>query len=256
MLEFEMGDKNLLDVNVAKSHAQRLLGLLNKKQMDTCNIPLILHPEALSSLFSQSYVFSVSGENLFLKKSKFKIGEKVFDDKITITDDALTKGLFCTRPFDKEGTKSQKFNVIENGVFKNALYDNYYGKLVGKKSTGNAQRSVVSLPSILPNNIVIKAGNVKDVLNDVDKAIYVRGMLGVHTMNEATGDFSVGVMEGHYVEKGKLKYAVKDTMIAGNFFDLMNNVVSVGKKIEHSLDVSGGCYMPEILFKNVKVIGN
>lgn len=256
-IEFDKGDKKLLDAGTGTSFAERLKSLLNKKSMKTSEVQLILHPDALSALFGQSYAFSVNGENIYLKKSLFhdKLGKKVFDEKLTITDDAVTPNLFCTRPFDNEGTPSQSLKVIEKGVLKNVLYDNYYAKLANKESTGNAYRKVASTPRIAPNNILIEKGN-NDVIKEADKAIYVRTMLGTHTMNDATGDFSLGVMEGHYIEKGEIKHPVKDSMIAGNFFEVMNSVQAIGKEIEHSLSVSGGCYLPEILFKKIKVIGN
>jgi PmbA protein len=106
----------------------------------------------------------------------------------------------------------------------------------------------------MPNNVVVAKGK-GDVLHSVKKGLYVRSLLGVHTMNEATGDFSLGIVEGFYVEDGEVKHAVKDAMVAGNFFDMMNNVQELGAKLEHSLDISGGCYMPEMLFEKLKVVG-
>ncbi len=177
------------------------------------------------------------------------------DKKISIVDDGITPSLFCTRPFDNEGSPSRRINVIDKGILKNFLYDNYYSKLARRESTGNAYRSVVTLPKISPNNILIKPGKFRDIISEADKAIYVRGMLGLHTMNESTGDFSLGVIEGHYVENGQIMYPVKDAMIAGNFFDMMNDISAIGKDVRHSLEVSGGCYLPEMMFDRIRVIG-
>lgn len=256
-VDFEHGSKKLLNPELAKDSALRLIGQIGKQDIKTSDMQLIFHPDAMAALLGESYAFSVDGSNQYLKKSVWhdKLGSKVMDRKITIIDDAITPELFCTRPFDSEGSPSRSVKVIGKGVLKGFLYDDYYAKLAKKESTGNAYRNAVTLPKISPNNIIIEPGKVKDVISEADKAIYVRSMLGLHTMNESTGDFSLGVVEGHYVEKGQIKYPVKDAMIAGNFFELMNGVSAIGKDVKHSLEVSGGCYLPEIMFNRIKVIG-
>ncbi|MFH0798291.1 MAG: TldD/PmbA family protein [Candidatus Woesearchaeota archaeon] len=256
-VDFEHGDKKFLDPEVAQDSALRLIGQIGKQNVKTSDMQLIFHPDAMAALLGESYAFSVDGSNNYLKKSLWrgKLGQKVMDGKISIVDDAITPGLFCTRPFDSEGSPSRNIKVIDKGVLKNFLYDSYYSKLAERESTGNAYRNAVTLPKISPNNIIIEPGKVKDIISEADKALYVRGMLGLHTMNEATGDFSLGVIEGHYVENGQIRYPVKDVMIAGNFFELMNGISAIGKEVKHSLEVSGGCYLPEMMFDRIKVIG-
>lgn len=253
-MEIEMGDNKALNPRLGKDYAQRLVAMSNKKQIKTAQMPIIMDVEALSCLFSQAYVFGVSGENITLKKSLLKTGAKVFDEKITIVDDATNPKLFASRPFDSEGTKSRKFKVVDKGVFVQPLYNEYYARINNTTSTGNAYRTPTTSPTIMPNNIIIKKGK-SDVLKETKKAIFVRSVLGTHTMNEVTGDFSLGVMEGYMVENGEVKHALSDIMIAGNFFDMMKDVGEVDKKLEHSLNVSGGCYFPRILFNKIKVVG-
>ena len=71
-------------------------------------------------------------------------------------------------------------------------------------------------------------------------------------MDSQTGLFSLGVTEGHIIEEGRIKYAVKDIMVSGNIFDLLRNVEKISNKIEH---VGNGEYMPHMLFNKIKVIG-
>ena len=67
----------------------------------------------------------------------------------------------CARwAFDGEGVPHQKTPVIEKGVFKNFLYDNYSAKKDGKESTGNASRAgYLSTPSIDTTNFHVMPGN-------------------------------------------------------------------------------------------------
>ncbi|MEK6816318.1 MAG: DNA gyrase modulator, partial [Nanoarchaeota archaeon] len=80
-VDFEHGGKKLLEPQVAKDSAQRLIGQRGKQNVKTSDMQLILHPDAMASLLGESYAFSVDGSNQFLKKSLWhdKIGSRVMD---------------------------------------------------------------------------------------------------------------------------------------------------------------------------------
>ncbi len=262
-LEIERGGRQpLVAEGLGKEGAERLLSLLNRKQTKTVTAQLLLHPEAFAALLAESYAFSISSENVQQKKSilEGKMGQQVFDEKISITDDAVTNGLLCTRSCDDEGVPSQKTQTINKGMLKSFLYNEYTAAKENRESTGNAYRSAQTQPSIGTNNVIMQSGDSSNPLEEIKKGLYVKGLLGVHTMNTATGDFSLSVLEGHYVENGEIKYPVKDTMVSGNFFELMKDVEALSKEIQTTLKKAmfagvGGYYIPEILFPKVKVIG-
>ena len=244
---------NPLDYNLGKDDIKRLLNLRNRQHIETKDMELILHPEALADIMNNTFEFAIDGENVNMKKSILhnKLGSVVFDKKINIIDDGITTGLINTTPYDNEGKVTKKNVLVKNGILKSFLYDSYNAYYIKKKSTGNCSRGFSTTPSIAPNNIVINKGSSKDIIKEVKEGIYVRSLIGTHTMDSTTGDFSLGVMEGHYIKKGEIKNAVKDCMIAGNFFKLMKDIKAMENKIEHS----EGYYMPKILFNKIKVIG-
>src|SRR3989344_6331800 len=244
---------NPLDYNLGKDDIKRLLNLRNRQHIETKDMELILHPEALADIMNNTFEFAIDGENVNMKKSILhnKLGSVVFDKKINIIDDGITTGLINTTPYDNEGKVTKKNVLVKNGILKSFLYDSYNAYYIKKKSTGNCSRGFTTTPSIAPNNIVINKGSSKDIIKEVKEGIYVRSLIGTHTMDSTTGDFSLGVMEGHYIKKGEIKNAVKDCMIAGNFFKLMKDIKAMENKIEHS----EGYYMPKILFNKIKVIG-
>jgi len=246
---------NKLDADFGKEAANRLKSLLGRKSVKSGSYQLLLHPEALASLLSESYAFSINAENVHLNKSKFSslLGKNVFSKKASLIDDGMTKNLLGSRTFDAEGSKTQKTKIIENGVLKHFIYDRKYALLDKKKSTGNASRAASSLPSISPNNAIMKPGNKSNIFSECDNAIYARGLLGVHTMNEATGDFSLGVQEGHLIRKGKTLFPLKGVIIAGNFFEMMNDIIEMSKKVEDIPHNGCSCVLPYVLFNKITV---
>ncbi|MEW6063123.1 MAG: TldD/PmbA family protein [Nanoarchaeota archaeon] len=246
---------NKLDKRV-KECVDRLNGLFGKKRVNSGEMQLLLHPNALRDLLDNTFEFSINAENVQKKKSIFinKLNKKIADEKLTIVDNGLKPGLINTRSADDEGVPSQKIVIIKNGVLKNFVYDTYTANIENKKSTGNAFRSVDTTPKIATTNLILNKGNKTEeqLLSMVDEGLYVKYLLGGHTMNQATGDFSLGMVEGHYVKDGEIKFPVKDAMLVGNFYELIKKVEAIGKEIKY---YGNGYYAPLILFPKIKIVG-
>lgn len=233
--------------------ARRLTSLAGKKQAETITCQAVFHPEVLSSIISTTLMPNINAENMQKGQSMFvnKLNKKVTSEELTLIDDGITKGLVATNSFDCEGTPSQKTTVIDRGVLKTALHNNYTARKEGRKSTSNAARTPYTIPSVGANNMVILPGKDRDLLN-IKKGVYVREVLGTHTMNHLTGDFSLGLLEGFYIENGKIRYPIKNAMIAGNFYKMLNQITGIGNEIVHA---SGAAYFPEIRFAEIKLVG-
>jgi len=251
------GSKRLLSADIGKEDAKELMALVGRKEVKTGEMRLLLAPKALAELMDRIFAYSINAENIQQKRSFFcnKLGEQVFDEKVSIVDDAITPELFCTQSFDDEGTPSQRNNIIKKGVLKGFLYDSYTALKEGRKSTGNAARGIATVPYIVPNNVLMKPGKKESLIEEINKGVYVKSLLGCHTVNSTTGNFSLGILEGFYIENGEVKYPLKNAMISGNFFELMKGIVEIGKKVEHAFVGVGGYYLPSVLFEKVKVIG-
>lgn len=253
MADGDAHSKDVLDPSIANKGAERLISILNKKKVESGEMKIILKPSALSALFDNAFSFAVNGENVLQKKSIFtnNLNEEVMDKKLSLVDNATRPMLVNTREADDEGVASRKTVIVKDGVLKNFLYNTYYANMAKKESTGNGFRSVASPPSISPTNLIFDGKGKQDLIKEMDKGIVINKLLGIHTMNHATGDFSLSIDEGHYVEKGEIKHAVKDTMIAGNFFELIKEVSMIGNDIYW---LASGTYIPSMMFPKVKVI--
>lgn len=250
------GDTKLIENTIADEAARRTIALLGKKPVRTTECAAVLHPEALAELLSKTLLPNINAENVQQGRSIFKtLNKKILSEKLTITDDATTKGMIATSSFDCEGTPSQRNTVINKGVLKTFLHNNYTARKEGKKSTGNASRAYFTLPSVGANNVIIEEGRDKEISSSIKKGVYIRELLGVHTMNALTGDFSLGLLEGFYIENGKVKYPIKNAMVAGNVYDMLNNITAVGSKAEHAFTGHGAFYLPEITVGKIKLIG-
>jgi len=203
---------------------------------------------------------ATSGRNIHLKVSPImgKLGEKVFDEKLTIFDDPLNDPVPGARGFDDEGVPCRTFSIIEKGVVANFYYDLNYATKMGVESTGHGYKAsmwggetVSFKPSPSLEHLYIRTGSKSfpELVRSIEKGIIVAGAMGAHSGNIQNGDFSIGLSPGLYVEKGEILGHVKDAMIAGNVFDVMKNVVD----LENAYHPAPTGTFPAVLFENVSV---
>ena len=191
---------------------------------------------------------SFLGENLDKDKTRLKgkEGVSLFSELVTIIDSGIMgMGSF---PFDGEGVPSQENCLVREGIFQGFLFDGYYGGKVGRKSTGNSVRTGLKEP---PRNgtrgFYIQPGKAAPSI--IEEGIVIEELMGTHTANTVTGDFSVGAL-GH-IYKGGTKRPFKGVMFSGNVFELLNTVKAVGQ----DLTFYGSLGSPTLFMEGFKISG-
>jgi len=188
-----------------------------------------------------------------------KMGQQVFSEKLTIVDDPLDDSRPGARAFDDEGVACSPLTLVDRGVLKSFYYDLHYASKLGAKATGHGYKSAqwggdpISLkpvPSLSHMSIRPGRESYWDLVKLIDRGIIMEGALGAHSGNIPNGDYSVGANPGLYVEDGKIIGRVKGTMIAGNIYETLNDVVAVGDTLYHA---SFGGWVPAVLLDGVSV---
>lgn len=193
-----------------------------------------------------------------------KIGERIFDEKITIYDDSLNDKYPGARAFDDEGVPCKPLTIIENGILKSFYYDLNYATKLNAKSTGHGYKvlqwggeKITLKPVPALTHMIIKPGKKSflELVKSIDRGIIIEGALGAHSGNIPNGDYSVGVNPGLYVENGEIIGRVKDAMIAGNIYETLEYVIDIGDTLHPSfIGLSNyNAWVPAILFDNISV---
>lgn len=199
---------------------------------------------------------SFSAENVDKGRSLLagKDGNKIFSSCVTITDDGTLAGGYATSPFDAEGVPSRKNIIVEKGTFQGPLYDLYYGKKLGRPASGVSSRGIKSPPKIGFTNLSIEKGNrsFSNLVQSIrGKGILITDLMGIHTANPVTGDFSLGA-SGILIEDGQLTQPVKGFAVAGNLLELLNRITDIGE--DHRF--FGNVGAPSVLISEISVGGS
>ena len=214
--------------------------------------PVLFTPFAAASTIGGLFKTILSGQTFVQKSSPLidKLGQKVFDERLTLTEDP-TKGVSACS-FDDEGTPTTTKNLIENGIVKQFYWNRLWAARGGKTSTGNGFRGGLSRPGTSLVNLCLAPGKsaVADLIAGMDEGIIVDQVLGAGQSNQLAGEFSVNLDLGYKVEKGKIVGRVKNTMVAGNVFEAFNNLVDFSDQAQW---VGASSYLPHILFAELGV---
>jgi Predicted Zn-dependent proteases and their inactivated homologs len=221
------------------------------KKIATGTYDVVLSPMAFADLLSGILVPSLSGRNVLQGRSKLagKIGETVAAPLVSLYDDPHRKDALGSSWFDAEGTPTHRLDFIKDGVLAGFAYDCRTAYRAGTASTGSAVRGGPGgSPAIGHHNFVVD-GKRSDLYDA--PGVYVHGVVGAHTANTLTGDFSVEMSNAFTIRDGDLAAPVRSAMLAGNFFDLLGSVTALGKESR----AVGSYILPPVRIKNVRVVG-
>lgn len=239
---------------IAGSAASRAVGLLGARKIPTMRCPVVLENHVASDIL-EVLAPSFLAENVIKGKSMLagRRGDKVFPEILVIRDNGILPGGMATAPFDAEGVPQQDTLLVEGGRVAGFLYDSYWAARDGAGSTGNSSRGgIKSPPHCGVTNFYIENGSVspRDLLGGIGRGVLITDVMGMHTANAISGDFSVGA-SGFLVESGAIIHPVKEIAIAGNIIDLFAAVEQIGNDLRFfgsvgspslrvsALDVSG-----------------
>ncbi|MBR0057783.1 MAG: TldD/PmbA family protein [Methanobrevibacter sp.] len=225
---------------------------LNPKSIETKDCDVILDYYAASGLLS-TFIQGFNSENVLRGRSILhdKIGSEITNTDLSIIDNPLLEGGMGTAKADGEGTASKKTVLVEDGILKSFLYDIYTANKAGEESTSNGYRgSYLTTPDVSPSNLEFDF-KTHVGLDEIDSGIITTSVLGAHTANPISGDFSVEANNAFIIENGEITDSVKKAMISGNIYELMGSCEGVKSEIKQK----GSFIIPKILVHDLKVIG-
>lgn len=183
-----------------------------------------------------------------------KVGEKLFDDKISVFDDGTIEGKFASASYDDEGVAHRRNTLVENGTLKGFIYDLKTAGQSGVESTGNASRSLFTPPAPSFTNTIFQPGQtpLKEMIASIKEGIMVEYLLGLGQGNLISGAFSNPIGLAFKIEKGEIVGRVKDLSIAGNIYDLLKEVSAVSQESQW---VFSTFHAPYFLLPEMNVAG-
>ena len=226
----------------------------------TGQYPVVFSPEAMSSLLRvYSGIFNSESAQKGLSKLTNSEGQVVAAPCVTLIDDPFHKDNPEPMNFDGEGSPTHKKAVIENGVLNTLLYNLKTAAVAGKQTTGNASKAGYdSGVGIRPFTMYLENGTMteEELLAKAGNGVLINDLSGLHAgADSISGDFSLQ-SAGYMIENGKKTTHVKSFTVAGNFYDLLKNIVALADNGELPMAMGMTAFgSPSVLVEGLSIAG-
>ena len=237
---------------------ENLIGKMGAKSCKPGNYKAVLKSEAFQQFFMVFFGnFLATTMQRGLSLLADKEGETIASSVFTVKEEPMYDKALTKIPFDDEGVLTTAKSIIDKGVFATALYDLKSANKAGKISTGNGFRSG-SAVSEMPTNLIVEPGekSFEELLEEVGEGIILTDLSGLHAgVNPISGDFSL-LCEGYLIENGKKGRPVEQITVAGNFYEVIKSIKSVGNDIINLPSGEGEFFTPSVYIESLAISGD
>ena len=259
--QIKLGKLNEIDVDaLVKKAVDGAKEKLGGEVAPSGQYPVVFSTEAMCSLLGvYSGIFNSESAQKGLSKLAGREGEVIAAPCVTLVDDPF----HCDNPepmnFDAEGSPTHKKAVIENGVLNTLLYNLKTAAVAGKKTTGNASKAGYDAAvGIRPFTMYLQGGDMteEELLQKAGNGVYITSLGGLHAgANAISGDFSLQ-SSGYMIENGVKTRYVKSFTVAGNFYELLKNIVALANNCRLPRPMGSTTFgAPSVLVDGLSVAG-
>lgn len=242
-----------------KLAAVKTLGSAGARAIEPGKYTVILEPLAASNILGDLLnVFDArnadEGRSLMSKKGGgTRLGEQLFDEKVTIYTDPLNPEL-PSSTWSNEGLPLEKTVWIDKGVIKNLAYSRFWadkkgvkpnssGGIGGFRGGGNTPFGGLGGRSMIMEG---GSGTLEDLIKGTEKGILVTRLWYVRLVDAQTLVNTGVTRDGtFYIENGQIKYPIKNFRFNESPIIILNNIDALGKAVR-----AGNVIMPPMRVKD------
>lgn len=231
----------------SREFSEKLLRCLGAQKAESYRGQVMLNPSLVEELLIDPLIYHIQGSNIMDGKSRWDdaIGTRITHPNFHLEDHPHDTELRGCTAFSGEGVPTQKMTVIEHGILKTHIDSLYSANRRGATPTGNG--GGLHAP-------VMKAGPTsrEKLINQSRGPLLIPSRFSGN-IDPLSGDFS-GVAKGSLLYRdGELVGPVKEIMISGNIFELLQTELLISSELEDD----GGYYrLPHILIDGISVTAN
>jgi predicted Zn-dependent protease len=197
---------------------------------------------------------AILDERSFLNK---RIGTQLFGNNITIYDDVYHP-LQSGAPFDGEGVRREKVELVSNGVPKALVYarstaekmkkSEHAGKVGPVKVTGHG----LPLPNEIgeiPLNIVFSSPqnpqNIEQMVASTERGVLITRLWYIREVDPYEKILTGMTRDGtFYVEDGKVRHGIRNFRFNESLVEMLGNVEQMGQPVRASGEESFDMVVP------------
>jgi predicted Zn-dependent protease len=245
-------------VTLAEIAARKALESAGPREIPAGKYTVILEPAAVLDIVG--FMFYDFGGLAILDQRSFlnnRVGTKLFGENIDIWDD-VAHPLQSGAPFDGEGVRRRRVQLVENGVVKGLVYarataekmkkSEYKDKVGRIEATGHG----FPIPNEMgeaPMNIVFVGGRepktVTQMIGSTEHGVLVTRLWYIREVDPYEKILTGMTRDGtFYVKDGKIQYGVRNFRFNQSLIAMLSNVEEMGTPVRASGEESFDMVVP------------
>lgn len=223
--------------------AKTVIEKLSAKKIIGGKMPVILNNGFGAVIFHEACGHGLEAEALKNNLTVFKddLGKKIATDKVTLIDDPTIENYYGSNLIDDEGNLTKEVKLIEKGILKSYLVDNFNGKKLSIESTSSSRReNYLYKPTSRMSNTYLLSGNdkIEDMIKSINYGIYAKEM-GGGSVDPSTGNFNFYITLPYLIENGEIKDLLEPMTLVGNSKEILQNVEMVSDDLKLEAGICG-----------------
>ena len=231
---------------------------------DTGEAPVLLTDDGFSSLFGVMVIPALIGERLARGESMWsgKVGQQVITNGLSLRDVRTLEGGLSSGGRDGEGSPGQDRLLIDAGVLSGGLWTSrdaaehpdHADGTTGSANHGGGMGGGgghSSPPRPGPSNLQLTSragvGPRDSLIEELDQGWLIHSVMGAHTANPTSGDFSVTSSSILHIQDGEIVGALKQAGVSGNLPQSLSGEVRLGDTPRPRGGGGGSIYLPDTL---------
>ena len=228
---------------LARSAAKKTIMMLEAKECPSGKMPVIIGNGFGGTLFHEACGHPLEASSVSKNLSVFsgKIGQQIASPILSAVDDGTIANEWGSNNIDDEGNKTERTVLIENGILKDYLIDDFNGRRMNRKGNGACRRQSYKFePTSRMSNTYICAGKStpEEIIKATKFGLYAKSIAGGQ-VNPVTGEFNFGCSEAYLVRDGKICEPVRGASIIGTGQDVLMKIDMIGNDLQLAAGMCG-----------------
>jgi TldD protein len=199
--------------------------------------PVILSSSAGGTMIHEACGHGLEADLALAGMSAFadKLGQRVAGENVTIIDDGTLPHKRGSSACDDEGQATTRVVLIDKGILVQYLQSRKTARRMGTEPTGNGRRENyrhIPIPRMRNTFLASGGDSPEAILRDLDRGLLVKHM-GGGQVDTVTGNFVFQVREGYWVEKGEVRYPVKNATLSGCGPEVLAQLTRIAGDLKH-----------------------
>lgn len=214
-----------------RTAARRASAMLGGRPLPSGRYPVVFDATAFTEIVG-FLAESLSGERAVRGTTVMKdlAGSRIAPGFFELVDDPSMEGGCYRASFDDEGVPCEVRRPVRAGVLEGFLDTSWSARRAGRGTGGNAFRSDFrGQPVPAPTNLLVRpgSGGLEELVGEMGEGLYIQEVMGMHTADPVSGDFSVGI-SGLRVRGGGLREAFCEMTLGGDLPGLLRGIGMIG----------------------------